>query len=97
LINSRILQDLGEHMPDLRPEDLHDILLRNRRILGKKFRGQSACFAMDSSERISFPSTIYSPNSAISSFNRAGSTARPITSIRPIFSFLIWCSDGLGW
>ena len=41
-------------------------------------------------EEMSFPSRIYSARSSNSSFNLAGSTASPITSIRPIFSFLIW-------
>ena len=50
----------------------------------------SACFSIFSLEEMSFPSRIYSARSSSSSFNLAGSTASPITSIRPIFSFLIW-------
>ena len=36
--------------------------------------------------------TSTSASSAISFFRRLGSTARPMTSIRPMFSFLMWCS-----
>lgn len=39
--------------------------------------------------RKSVPFTSASASSAISSFRRAGSTASPITSMRPMFSFLI--------
>mgnify|MGYP000948034325 CR=1 FL=1 len=48
-----------------------------------------ACFSISGFLRISSPANIALANSAISPFRRAGSTASPITSIRPIFSFLI--------
>ena len=58
---------------------------------------QSACFSSISFPRMSLPSTMYSARRFSSSFRRDGSTARPITSIRPMFSFLMWCSSWWGW
>ena len=52
-------------------------------------RAQSACDARVSVEYRSFPVRIASLSSAISPFNLAGSTASPITSISPIFSFFM--------
>ena len=50
---------------------------------------QSACFASSSSARRSSLATTALHSTSSSPYRRAGSTARPITSIRPMFSFLI--------
>ena len=56
----------------------------------------SACFSIFSLLLISLPSTRYPASISSSSFSLEGRTARPITSIRPIFSFLIlwYCACG---
>ena len=46
-------------------------------------------FVENSLDALSLPLKMYSSRSSSSSFRRAGRTASPITSIRPIFSFLI--------
>ena len=56
---------------------------------GRNSSTQSACFSSSGLERISPPERIASARSASSCFNLDGSTARPMTSIRPIFSFLM--------
>ena len=56
---------------------------------GRKSFTQSACFSSPPTEETSFPLTRQSARLSISFLRREGSTASPITSIRPIFSFLM--------
>ena len=58
---------------------------------------QSACLAVKSLPRRSAPVKRQAATAASSSFKRAGRMARPITSIRPMFSFLMWWSSAWGW
>ena len=57
--------------------------------LGRNSDTQAACFSIFSLDATSFPARIYSSRISISSFSLAGRTASPITSISPMFSFLM--------
>ena len=82
LIHARIFQNLLKYNSDLFFQNLLHIFRRKRILL----------FQFIDPVRMLFQNFIGAKSPAISPFNRAGSTASPITSIRPIFSFLIWCS-----
>lgn len=94
-VYARVLQHLLEHGADLLMEDLLCVsTVKVWRVFSSST--QSACLASVSSARMSLPLKIASRSAASSPFRREGSTARPMTSIRPMFSFLMWCSFACG-
>lgn len=89
LVHTCILQYFIKDQTDFLMQNIHHIVFCDLIILRKETFCRSAWEASVSVARKSVPFTSASASSAISSFRRAGSTASPITSMRPMFSFLI--------
>lgn len=64
---------------------------------GRNSATHAACFSPSHWKKCLFLQNIFLPEVPILSFNLAGSTASPITSINLIFSFLIWWYSACGW
>ena len=97
LEDAGVLQDLLEDQPDL-------VLRESPRTFSAVKDGAFSArppsrraLVSASSARRSLPSRIARLSASSSVFRRAGSTARPMTSIRPMFSFLMWWSSACGW
>ena len=96
-IDTCVFQYMNKHLTDLLLQDLFDVVRIDFFVFWKEFLYPVRMFFDLSLLLMSFPSRMYSFRSSISSFRRAGRTASPITSIRPMFSFLIWWYCACGW
>ena len=98
LVHTGIGQHLCEHMAYLVLQDQVHIVGVQLRVLCKDFLGPLGMLLQGLGVLCGGRcATSTSARSNSSCFRRLGSTAKPITSMRPMFSFLMWCSLAWGW
>ena len=98
LVDTGICQHLGKHLAYLILQDQVDAVAVQLRMAGQDLLCPCGVLLQASGYcSAGTRATSISARSNSSCFRRLGRTARPMTSIRPMFSFLMWWSFAWGW